>query len=183
MYSPQINAWSAESLIPIVILYNYNPVELFPTIDIDECQSTTVCTQVCTNSVGSYRCSCGAGYVLASNRYDCNPLESWADGTCRSKANDFVHPAWGYKHHAISAHLFLYISRNNSCLLSKAMDTFSITFLTSTINNITCALRCMELMKIRLIFNSLKLQIRSEFPFCTELTADVWLFAHSDTFM
>ena len=33
--------------------------------DIDECQvNSSVCNQVCTNSAGSYTCSCEQGYKL-----------------------------------------------------------------------------------------------------------------------
>ena len=35
------------------------------TADIDECQvNSSVCDQVCTNSAGSYTCSCELGYKL-----------------------------------------------------------------------------------------------------------------------
>ena len=46
---------------------------LKPHIDINECtERTHACAQVCTNTVGSYTCSCGSGYRLASNGLGCN---------------------------------------------------------------------------------------------------------------
>ena len=41
--------------------------------DIDECtRGTDNCAQRCTNTPGSFTCSCNAGYRLASNRLSCN---------------------------------------------------------------------------------------------------------------
>ncbi len=40
--------------------------------DINECQeSTSGCSQECSNIVGSYVCSCYAGYRLTSDRHSC----------------------------------------------------------------------------------------------------------------
>ena len=42
-------------------------------IDTDECAGGThVCDQGCTNTVGSYTCSCGTGYRLNGNGYQCD---------------------------------------------------------------------------------------------------------------
>jgi len=40
-------------------------------LDIDECTSSP-CEQICTNSEGSYECSCDAGYSLDNNLISCN---------------------------------------------------------------------------------------------------------------
>jgi hypothetical protein len=41
--------------------------------DIDECmEDTDGCQQICTNSIGSYSCSCNIGYRLASDNRHCN---------------------------------------------------------------------------------------------------------------
>ena len=41
-------------------------------IDIDECfEESDECNQACTNSVGSYICSCNSGYQLAANQKTC----------------------------------------------------------------------------------------------------------------
>ena len=42
-------------------------------IDTNECDSNNDgCSQSCTNSVGSYHCSCTTGYTLAIDGYGCN---------------------------------------------------------------------------------------------------------------
>ena len=41
--------------------------------DTNECGSNNGgCAQTCTNIIGSYYCSCGTGYSLASNNHGCN---------------------------------------------------------------------------------------------------------------
>lgn len=55
----RIDALTGEALLP-----NY--------ADIDECEERTdQCTHVCTNTLGSYYCSCNNGYRVASNHYEC----------------------------------------------------------------------------------------------------------------
>ena len=40
--------------------------------DINECLSNNGgCDQTCTNSIGSYSCSCNIGFVLAPNEHSC----------------------------------------------------------------------------------------------------------------
>ena len=44
-----------------------------PPIDVDECaEDTDGCDQTCTNSIGSYDCSCNTGYRLDTDRHTCN---------------------------------------------------------------------------------------------------------------
>ena len=41
--------------------------------DIDECQTNNGgCNQTCTNTIGSFECSCGTGYTLAPDDLDCD---------------------------------------------------------------------------------------------------------------
>ena len=41
-------------------------------VDIDECQlDTNNCTQQCTNTDGSYNCSCYTGFILTSDNHTC----------------------------------------------------------------------------------------------------------------
>ena len=50
--------------------------------DIDECaEGTDGCAQTCTNTVGSYSCSCGTGYRLASDEHTCSEVDECAEGT------------------------------------------------------------------------------------------------------
>lgn len=42
-------------------------------LDIDECgEKKNLCNQTCSNSVGSYNCSCESGYRLAKDGISCN---------------------------------------------------------------------------------------------------------------
>ncbi|XP_064612916.1 fibrillin-2-like isoform X2 [Liolophura sinensis] len=44
-------------------------------VDINECSlNTDGCQQVCVNTVGSFRCSCRAGYGLLADRKNCKPV-------------------------------------------------------------------------------------------------------------
>ena len=42
-------------------------------IDINECDIIGKCSQKCTNTEGSYKCSCTSDYVLSPNGRSCNP--------------------------------------------------------------------------------------------------------------
>ena len=43
------------------------------TIDVDECAADTDgCDQVCTNTPGSFECSCNGGYVLNNDQITCS---------------------------------------------------------------------------------------------------------------
>ena len=39
--------------------------------DIDECSESGVCDQICTNTDGSYSCSCKKGYQLQVDQIHC----------------------------------------------------------------------------------------------------------------
>ena len=42
-------------------------------LDMNECQNSNGgCNQTCTNTLGSFECSCGTGYILSTNNFDCN---------------------------------------------------------------------------------------------------------------
>ena len=36
-------------------------------LDIDECTSGVACEQMCTNTQGSFQCSCSSGYTVDGN--------------------------------------------------------------------------------------------------------------------
>lgn len=51
-------------------------------LDINECtEGTHHCDQTCTNSIGSYSCSCGSSYRLATNGLSCTDIDECAEGT------------------------------------------------------------------------------------------------------
>ena len=42
-------------------------------IDINECtEKTSGCAQICTNQIGSFKCSCTTGYYLGTDLKSCN---------------------------------------------------------------------------------------------------------------
>ena len=53
-----------------------------PDLDIDECvEDTDGCAQVCSNTEGSYVCSCNSGYRLASDGRWCTGKSVVDDNT------------------------------------------------------------------------------------------------------
>ena len=48
------------------------PMLLQHNLDINECQTNNGgCEQICTNTDGSFECSCNQGYSLSSDRTNC----------------------------------------------------------------------------------------------------------------
>ena len=46
--------------------------DLFINLDTDECaQELDECDHNCTNTIGSYICTCMAGYMLQADNYNC----------------------------------------------------------------------------------------------------------------
>ena len=54
------------------------------------------CVQICTNDIGSYSCSCDAGYRLSSNNYGCSDIDECAEGvagcaqTCTNAVGNYT---------------------------------------------------------------------------------------------
>ena len=45
-------------------------------IDIDECSDgTSGCSQLCTNTIGSYTCTCDNGYQLTNDNHTCTDID------------------------------------------------------------------------------------------------------------
>ena len=62
----------------LMLAYIYQSVNFILAIDIDECAlGTDQCTQNCHNNVGSYTCSCNAGYTLNSDGRRCDGRNNW----------------------------------------------------------------------------------------------------------
>ena len=48
--------------------------------DVDECdEGSDGCAQMCTNTIGSYSCSCRSGYRLASDSHGCTDIDECAE--------------------------------------------------------------------------------------------------------
>ena len=42
--------------------------------DINECSSNTACQHHCTNTLGSYHCSCNEGHALSEDGHSCDSI-------------------------------------------------------------------------------------------------------------
>uniref|UniRef100_A0A674PFF4 EGF-like domain-containing protein n=1 Tax=Takifugu rubripes TaxID=31033 RepID=A0A674PFF4_TAKRU len=66
-------------------------------LDINECEQpgTSMCQHECVNTVGSFLCRCGGGYILAPDRRSCIPVSTGTSdtlmsaGTCSFTCQDF----------------------------------------------------------------------------------------------
>ncbi|XP_059152070.1 uncharacterized protein LOC131938174 [Physella acuta] len=57
-------------------------------VDIDECSNKTICEQVCTNTEGSFLCSCQAGYrQVLENGGSCSDINECAERTSKCQQN------------------------------------------------------------------------------------------------
>lgn len=73
-------SWKLESfsitLLQVNVAFHENDIYMLcaaPFTDIDECtKGTDNCTQTCTNTLGSYTCSCGDGYILNTDSITCD---------------------------------------------------------------------------------------------------------------
>ena len=53
-------------------------LHIYGLIDIDECLTNNGgCAQTCTNTDGSFECSCGGNYILAADGLDCDGMCSY----------------------------------------------------------------------------------------------------------
>ena len=67
---------TALALVSSCICINTGGV-IYSALDINECSLLNGnCSQVCTNTNGSYLCSCNSGYQLSSNNRSCNGMLS-----------------------------------------------------------------------------------------------------------
>ena len=59
------------------VLYDWLAMILsFMTIDIDECsEGVSGCSQLCTNTIGSYTCTCRNGYQLGNDNHTCTDID------------------------------------------------------------------------------------------------------------
>ena len=70
-----ISLVEASSPISTSIAVNGGNVFSYFRIDINECiEDINDCAQICTDTLGSYTCSCRPGYRLASDDYQCDGM-------------------------------------------------------------------------------------------------------------
>ena len=63
----------------------YTRVILMVITDVDECsEKTDGCSQICSNTIGSFMCSCGSGYTLANDNLGCNGKNDLCSGSLPS---------------------------------------------------------------------------------------------------
>ena len=56
--------------------FNFFVIIINQKIDIDECiEGTSGCNQVCSNTLGSYECSCERGYELDTDNHTCTDID------------------------------------------------------------------------------------------------------------
>ncbi|KAI0223787.1 hypothetical protein LSAT2_025085 [Lamellibrachia satsuma] len=71
--------------------YHLDNSDLHTCVDKDECSAGTHnCDQTCTNTVGSFECSCPQGYDLATDRHTCNDINECqiANGGCSHQCHN-----------------------------------------------------------------------------------------------
>ena len=57
-----------------IIKYNYI-YSIVTYVDINECTiNNGGCVQLCTNTLGSYNCSCNSGYILDIDELNCTGI-------------------------------------------------------------------------------------------------------------
>ena len=58
----------------VLILLSYVVHTMYST-DIDECFTYSgTCDHTCTNTIGTYICSCDSGYILYNNGHNCTGI-------------------------------------------------------------------------------------------------------------
>lgn len=74
--SPGINWGMMESGITDIFVVDVFHIFIFSCADIDECAFETdpVCSQTCTNTLGSFTCGCMTGYILRPDLRSCKAL-------------------------------------------------------------------------------------------------------------
>jgi len=62
------NATQCEGMNNQLSIYNCNN---YIGVDINECEEYNDCHQICTNTIGSYYCSCDTGFMLSTDSRSC----------------------------------------------------------------------------------------------------------------
>ena len=82
IYVATINTCIAvTNTIYIYTLYEYTHYTTYMLYvyctDIDECNNSFPCDQMCTNTIGSFECSCESGYSMEGNLCTGNNYNGW----------------------------------------------------------------------------------------------------------
>ena len=87
IFIPQSHPVSKNNKLKYYVKFvncNYGPFEIngnfckivFNCVDINECsQGTSGCSQLCTNTIGSYTCACHNGYQLSNDNHTCTDID------------------------------------------------------------------------------------------------------------
>ena len=69
-----MNKINVTIFLPMLFIdYTINGTIIHLYLDINECNDgVSGCDQLCTNTIGSYNCSCMVGYELADDDHTCN---------------------------------------------------------------------------------------------------------------
>ena len=63
--------------------------------DVDECQADSGgCDQTCSNTDGSFECSCGTGYTLAADSLGCDGKNCKVKFKCHRESAGFLFFEW-----------------------------------------------------------------------------------------
>ena len=108
----------------MIIISNY--------VDIDECSAgTSGCSQLCTNTIGSYYCSCYSGYSLDHNGHNCTVSQQ---SSSSAYGTDFYVGAMRNYRGAVDQ-LLLYIATPSASPVAYSIETNSGTFTNGTVNS------------------------------------------------
>ena len=90
-YSLSADGYSCQGEKLLCQLYLYNMICLMSIIliDVDEClESNGGCDHNCTNSEGSFQCSCRSGYHLAVDNLNCLDIDECESNPCQHTCNN-----------------------------------------------------------------------------------------------
>ena len=77
------NSCESELLMLIVKLLLSRPCVYMYFVDVNECaEGIDDCVQICTDTDGSYVCSCAPGYLLTNNSRGCDGMFTETSNTC-----------------------------------------------------------------------------------------------------
>ena len=73
IFSMCITLYDQNDILHVINNIHTVRFNLFSCLDINECVlGTSVCNQLCNNTVGSYMCSCKTGFKLSADNQTCN---------------------------------------------------------------------------------------------------------------